>query len=95
MSPVDDLREAVPHEAPPAVPSVVAGVGVPSAASDASPSRDRLARIAAMISDAEQGVEVNRRPQLQGRNTGLIALGPRRRARPRRRAAVTVVDLAG
>jgi hypothetical protein len=50
----DDLGDVIERVvAPVEVPTVLAGCGVPSAAADGSPSRDRLARIAAMIRHAE------------------------------------------
>jgi hypothetical protein len=51
----DELRSVIVRDAGPLeAPSVVVTNGVPSAAADGSPSRDRLARIAAMIRHAEQ-----------------------------------------
>ena len=51
----DELRSVIVHNvAPLEAPSGVVSSVVPSAAADGSPSRDRLARIAAMIRHAEQ-----------------------------------------
>ena len=71
----DDLRELA---------SVAAGGGV-SVAVDASPSRDRLARIAAMIRDAEQAVAVGGGRERRPRGARLIPLAPRRSRRRRLR----------
>jgi hypothetical protein len=85
-------REVAPHE----VPVVIAGAVVPSLGTDGSPSRDRLARIAAMIHDAELaatalGVGENS----GGRLIPLIPLMPRgERGRPLASGAA-VIDLAG
>jgi hypothetical protein len=60
---------------------------------DGSPSRDRLARIAAMIHDAEHAAPVG-----GGWETGaarLIPLVPRVRRARQRAAPAAVVDLAG
>jgi hypothetical protein len=55
----DELRNVILRElAPPEATTVVVSRGVPSAAADASPSRDRLARIAAMIRHAEHAGQV-------------------------------------
>jgi hypothetical protein len=49
----DDLTDVSARETVPfGVPAVVTGGGVPSVAADGSPSRDRLARIAAMVGHA-------------------------------------------
>ena len=80
-----DLRELA---------SVAAGGGV-SVAVDASPSRDRLARIAAMIRDAEQAVTPGDGRERRPRDVRLIPLAPRRsRARLRRGNAGAVIELA-
>jgi hypothetical protein len=60
---------------------------------DGSPSRDRLARIAAMIHDAEHAATV--RGEWETGAAGLIPLLPRvKRPRPRSVGA-PAVDLAG
>lgn len=66
-----DLRELA---------SVAAGGGV-SVAVDASPSRDRLARIAAMIRDAEQAVTPGDGRERRARDARLIPLAARRHRR--------------
>jgi hypothetical protein len=60
---------------------------------DGSPSRDRLARIAAMIHDAEQGAIVRGRWETD--DARLIPLVPRERRARLRVARSAVVDLAG
>ncbi len=61
---------------------------------DGSPSRDRLARIAAMIQHAEQAVTVSGDRQRRADDARLIPLFSReKRARPG--DADPVVDLAG
>jgi hypothetical protein len=94
VSLVEDPPEVAVREVPPEIPSVVAGGGVAAAGADGSPSRDRLARIAAMIRDAEQAMTVGGDGR-QWRATGarLIPLAPRR-TRSRLRAADPGVDLA-
>jgi hypothetical protein len=91
----DDLGAVVVHEmAPPEVPSVATAGGVLSAV-DGSPSRDRLARIAEMIRDAELAGEGSGPRHARVRDAGLIPLASRRnRARLRGRGARTAVDLA-
>ena len=55
----DELRNVIVRESAPREPQpVVLGRSVPSAAADGSPSRDRLARIAAMIRHAEHAGQV-------------------------------------
>ncbi|TFV87999.1 hypothetical protein [Blastococcus sp. CT_GayMR16] len=90
----EDLVEVVRELAPLELPAVAAGSSVPSAAVDASPSRDRLARIAAMIRDAEQAMAAHSHHQRRSPEPRLIPLAPRRnRARLRRDSAASV-DLA-
>jgi hypothetical protein len=60
---------------------------------DGSPSRDRLARIAAMIHDVEQGATVRGRWETD--DARLIPLVPRVRRARQRAARVAVVELAG
>ena len=60
---------------------------------DGSPSRDRLARIAAMIHDAEQTATVRGRWETD--DARLIPLVPRVRRARRRAARAAVVELAG
>jgi hypothetical protein len=49
----DDLTEVIARDVSPlGIPAVLAAGGVPSVAADGSPSRDRLARIAAMLGHA-------------------------------------------
>jgi hypothetical protein len=70
------------------------GSGVGSSAVDASPSRERLVRIATMIRDAERAMPA---PARRARRHGarLIPLAPRRNRSARSRQAETpVVDLA-
>jgi hypothetical protein len=92
VSLVDDPPEVAVREVPPEVPSVVAGGGITAAGADGSPSRDRLARIAAMIREAEQAMMASSRRHDRTDDARLIPLAPRRhRARPRRSDAVTVL----
>jgi hypothetical protein len=93
VSLVEDLPEVAVREVPPEIPSVVAGGGVAAAGADGSPSRDRLARIAAMIRDAEQAMTVGDGRQWRAAGARLIPLAPRR-SRSRLRAADPGVDLA-
>jgi hypothetical protein len=90
----DDLADVIGRAAAPVeVPTVVAGCGVPSAASDGSPSRDRLARIAAMIHDAEHAATAGGvRETDAGR---LIPLLPRVKRARLRAAGTAAVVLAG
>jgi hypothetical protein len=91
----EDLGEVGVRElAPLELAAAVTGGGVPSAAADASPSRDRLARIAAMIRDADQAMAAHGHQQRRPRGTRLIPLAPRRNRAQLQRAAGTVVDLA-
>ncbi len=90
----DDLavvvaREVAPHE----VPAVVPGSEVPSLGADGSPSRDRLARIAAMIHDAEHAAMT--RGEWETHAGRLIPLLPRAKRARLRAAGAAVVDLAG
>jgi len=92
VSLVDDLPEVAVREIPPEIPSVVAGGGVAAVGADGSPSRDRLARIAAMIRDAEQAMTASSRRHDRADDARLIPLAPRRnRARPRRSDPVAVL----
>jgi hypothetical protein len=93
----DDLRNVVAREVTPlATPSVVVGGGVASAADDGSPSRDRLARIAAMIGHAEQAVAVRDHRQRRAPDARLLPLVARaNRARRPVGAAHTVEEIAG
>jgi hypothetical protein len=95
VSLVDDLHEVPVREVPPEIPSVVAGGGVTAAGADGSPSRDRLARIATMIRDAEQAMAVSGDRQWLTPTARLIPLAPRRtRARLRAGTGDAGVDLA-
>ena len=71
------------------------GSAVGSSVADASPSRERLVRIATMIRDAERAMPA---PTRRARRDGarLIPLAPRRHraARLRRKAPTMVVELA-
>jgi hypothetical protein len=90
----EDLVEVVRELAPLDLPTVAAGSSAPSAGVDASPSRDRLARIAGMIRDAEQAMAVHGQ-QRRPRETRLVPLAPRRnRARLHRGRSAAVVGLA-
>jgi hypothetical protein len=92
VSLVDDPPEVAVRELPPEVPAVVAGGGVAAAGADGSPSRDRLARIAAMIRDAEQAMTTSGRRPMRADDADLIVLTTRRnRARPRRGEALGVL----
>ena len=85
---VDRPVTALPNGLPP-------GSGVGTSAADASPSRERLVRIATMIRDAERAMPA---PARRARRHGarLIPLAPRRRrsARARRTPPTVVVELA-
>ena len=92
VSLVDDLPEVAVRAIPPEVTSVVAGGGVAAAGADGSPSRDRLARIAAMIRDAEQAMTASSWRHDRADDARLIPLaGRRNRARPRRSEAIAVL----
>ena len=92
VSLVDDLPDVAVREIPPEVPSVVAGGGgVAAAGADGSPSRDRLARIAAMIRDAEQAMTASSRRHDRTDDARLIPLAPRRNRARRRSDPVTVL----
>jgi hypothetical protein len=83
------VRDVAPREAAP----VVVSSGVPSAAADGSPSRDRLARIAAMIHDAEHAATAGGvREADAGR---LIPQLPRVKRARLRAAGTAAVVLAG
>jgi hypothetical protein len=92
----DDLREVVVRElAPLELPSVATASGVPSATTDGSPSRDRLARIAAMIRDAEQAMAMSSRRQPRAQDGRTIPLASRRnRRRLRADGTQPLVDIA-
>jgi hypothetical protein len=91
---VDDLPEAAVRELPPEVASVLAGGGVAAAGADGSPSRDRLARIAVMIRDAEQAMTVSGRRPVRTDDADLPPLATRRWGRMRLRRGDTVGVLA-
>jgi hypothetical protein len=92
VSLVDDPPEVAVREVPPEVPSVVAGGGITAAGADGSPSRDRLARIAAMIREAEQVMTVSSRRPGRADDADLIPLATRRhRARQRRSDTLAVL----
>ena len=93
VSLVDDLPEVAVREVPPEVPAVVAGGGLTAAGADGSPSRDRLARIAAMIRDADLAMAVSDDRPWRPSGARLIPLAPRQnRALPR--GSDAGVDLA-